>query len=90
MGDPTVLSLDPLWRAFLNYVHRNNGCTGSPITWDPTEPVDQAGGYDRQIRQAAQIDMNDFSRKMEALTLAQVEVGEEDDANVDRPWRDVE
>jgi hypothetical protein len=37
--------------------------------------------------------MNDFTRRMEALTLAGVESGDEEDeedANVDKPWRDVE
>ncbi|KAG6909930.1 hypothetical protein DXG01_014452 [Tephrocybe rancida] len=92
IGDPTVLSLDPLWRSFLNYIHRNNGWTGSPITWDPTAPVNEEGGYDREIREAAQMDMNNFTRQMEALTLAGVEAtGEnENHGNVDRPWRDVE
>jgi helicase MOV-10 len=89
IGDPNVLGLDPLWRSFLNYVHQNNGWTGAPITWDPTQPVDEAGGYDRQVREAAQLDMNEFSRQMEALTLAGVE-GNEDEGNVDRPWREVE
>ncbi|KAG6906077.1 hypothetical protein DXG01_016020 [Tephrocybe rancida] len=90
IGDPTVLSLDPLWRSFLNYIYHNKGWTGSPITWDPTARVNEEGGYDKQIREAAQIDMNDFTRQMEALTLAGVEAIGEDEGNVDRPWRDVE
>lgn len=89
VGDPQVLSLDPLWRTFLNYVHKNNGWTGQPISWDPHSPVDQEGGYDHAIREAAQVDMNDFARRMEALTLAGVD-GIDDEGNVDRPWRDVE
>ncbi|KAG6825942.1 hypothetical protein H0H92_001791 [Tricholoma furcatifolium] len=91
IGDPTVLSLDPLWRSFLNYVHCNGGWTGSPITWDPTASIDEAGGYDKQISQAAKLDMNHFTRRMEALTLDGVQEGNVDDTgNVDRPWRDVE
>ncbi|KAG6811022.1 hypothetical protein H0H92_009325 [Tricholoma furcatifolium] len=90
IGDPTVLSLDPLWRSFLNYIHDNNGWTGSPITWDPSAPVDETGGYDKLIRQAAQIDMNDFTRQMEALTMAGVDALGDDEGNIDCPWRDVE
>ena len=88
VGDPQVLSLDPLWRSFLNYIHQNGGWTGPDITWDPNVPVDEAGGYDKAIRESAKLDMNEFTKRMESLTMA--EVDEELDANVDRPWCDVE
>ncbi|KAA1476102.1 P-loop containing nucleoside triphosphate hydrolase protein [Dentipellis sp. KUC8613] len=91
VGDPTVLSLDPLWRAFLNYVHRNKGWTGIPISWDPAEPVRVDGGYDAEIRARGVADMNDFAERMQGLTLQGV-AGEVDeaDANGDRPWRELE
>ncbi|TFK41436.1 RNA helicase [Crucibulum laeve] len=90
VGDPNVLALDPLWRSFLNYVYLNNGWAGPPgsITWDPNVPVEEAGGYDRAVREAAQIDMNDFARRMEEMTLSGVD--EEMDAGVDKPWRETE
>ncbi|KAJ7096057.1 RNA helicase [Mycena epipterygia] len=93
IGDPNVLGLDPLWRAFLNYVHKNGGWKGPDISWDPHNEVDEAGGYDRAVRDSAQHDMNEFTRRMEALTIAGVEAaGDEndDDTNIDRPWQDVE
>lgn len=95
VGDPSVLSLDPLWRSFLNYVHNNGGWRGNPITWDASEPVDAHGGYDRAIRDAELADMNDFTRRMESLTLSGVRADDDDDdgdgeANVDKPWRDME
>ncbi|KAK0204308.1 P-loop containing nucleoside triphosphate hydrolase protein [Desarmillaria ectypa] len=83
VGDPTVLSLDPLWRSFLNYVYKNGGWRGLPISWDPDADVDETGGYDRAIREAAQEGMNDFSRQLEAMTLAAI--GDDEDV-VDRPW----
>ncbi|KAF8895854.1 RNA helicase [Gymnopilus junonius] len=88
VGDPQVLSLDPLWRSFLNYIYLNGGWVGPDIPWDPKATIDEAGGYDKAVRAAAQLDMNEFARRMESLTMAEVE--EDVDTNVDRPWRDME
>jgi helicase MOV-10 len=73
VGDPEVLSLDPLWRGFLNYVYLNGGWTGPDITWDPKAEVDEAGGYDKQANDTAQFDMIEFARRMEAITLDEVD-----------------
>jgi helicase MOV-10 len=93
IGDPAVLSLDPLWRAFLNYIHRNGGWKGQPITWDPSAPVEEDGKYDQAARHAAEVDMNELSKLLESMALEGVE--EADDAanaelNVDKPWRELE
>ncbi|EAU82902.2 RNA helicase [Coprinopsis cinerea okayama7 len=50
------------------------------------------GGYSAErVRREAEMDMNAFTRRMEELALGNAEDGGlEDDANVDRPWRDVE
>ncbi|KAJ8087535.1 hypothetical protein PM082_006366 [Marasmius tenuissimus] len=40
IGNPLVLGLDPLWRAFLNYVHINGGWRGKVPPWDTHESVD--------------------------------------------------
>jgi len=88
VGDPAVLSLDPLWRSFLNYVYLNGGWTGPDIDWDPELPVDEKGGYDKAIRQATNLDMNEFTRRMENPTAA--EVDDDIDANDDHPWPEPE
>lgn len=88
IGDPHVLGLDPLWRSFLNYIHANDGWKGDEIPWNPSEVVDEAGGYDAAVRDAAKVDMNEFTRRMESLTLDGAE--EDMDAGVDRPWRELE
>ncbi|KAK0477928.1 P-loop containing nucleoside triphosphate hydrolase protein [Armillaria novae-zelandiae] len=77
IGDPTVLSLDPLWRSFLNYIYKYGGWRGLPISWDPNADVDEAGGYDHAIREAAREEMNEFTRQMENMTLTGVQ---------DEPW----
>lgn len=77
VGDPNVLALDPLWRSFLNYVHKNGGWRGPDITWNPTEPVDEDRRYDRQIRQATSINMAEFTSRMQGLNMVGMEVEEE-------------
>ncbi|KAK7047873.1 hypothetical protein VNI00_006201 [Paramarasmius palmivorus] len=92
VGDASVLSLDPLWRQFLNYIHLNGGWSGAAPTWDTNDPVDPAGGYDKAIRDTAGADMNTFTRMMESLTLNEVAAEENDGdfTNVDRPWNEAE
>lgn len=93
VGDPTVLSLDPLWRSFLNFVYTGGGWRGPSPTWDTTTEVSGRGGFDREIRDAALADMNDFTKRMEYLTLDAVDGNQyvdDMDVNVDRPWRIVE
>lgn len=96
IGDPNVLSLDPLWRSFLNYVHLNGGWAGPGPTWDTTETVDESGEYDQHIRAAAMTDMNLLARRIEGVVTENVQTSmasgdeDDDDANVDRPWRELE
>ncbi|KAG7085878.1 hypothetical protein E1B28_003411 [Marasmius oreades] len=89
VGDPNVLSLDPLWRSFMNYVYENGGWTGPEPTWDTTEPVDFDGGYDVAIRDQARAEMEAFSRMMEGSTPdGRADV--EGDVNVDQPWAEMD
>ncbi|KAH9932178.1 P-loop containing nucleoside triphosphate hydrolase protein [Fomitopsis serialis] len=93
VGDPNVLSLDPLWRSFLSYAHGRGGWKGPPPSWDTGAAVDSTGGYDQRVRGTALADMNEFTRRMELMTLNGVASDADDDdidANVDRPWREVE
>ncbi|KAJ4467007.1 RNA helicase, partial [Lentinula aciculospora] len=95
VGDPSVLCLDPLWRGFLNYIHKNGGWKGPSPTWDTRALVDGKTKYDADVRSAAQVDMNEFTRMIEELTLGGVQALEENenedvDHNVDRPWNEVE
>lgn len=53
----------------------------------------EQGGYDQRLREAGLADMNAFTRRMESLTLSGVDdddEGSDTDANIDRPWREVE
>lgn len=90
IGDSAVLSLDPLWRSFLNYVYAHNGWKGPSPTWNTEDDVDEQGGFDTGLRELALADMNEFARRIEALTLAEVDGtsdnNEQAEANFDRPW----
>ncbi|KAL0066334.1 hypothetical protein AAF712_006592 [Marasmius tenuissimus] len=76
LGDPNVLSLDPLWRAFMNYIYDNEGWIGPEPMWDTETPVD-LGDYGEEMKERAKEDMNLFTRMMEALTLHGVNNAEE-------------
>lgn len=93
VGDPQVLSLDLLWKSFLNYVHNNRGWTGIPITWDPRSSVPEGDSdlFTRTTTDGAAMDMNQITRMMESLATTDNRLNEDTaDANVDRPWREVE
>ncbi|THH07554.1 hypothetical protein EW145_g3302 [Phellinidium pouzarii] len=50
VGDPFVLALDPIWKAFINYVHLGGGYKGTQIDWDPSKPVDRKARLDKARR----------------------------------------
>ncbi|KAF9566555.1 RNA helicase [Agrocybe pediades] len=67
IGNPIVLSLDPLWRAFLSYVNVKGGWRGKKIDWDPTEPVRPDGDYDAQRKTQAQANAEDAMARLRAM-----------------------
>ncbi|KAI0360350.1 P-loop containing nucleoside triphosphate hydrolase protein [Trametes cingulata] len=64
IGDASVLSIDPLWRAFMNYIHQHGGWRGDPPTWDTNAPVQMDGNYADEIREAAAADMDAFMARL--------------------------
>jgi len=81
VGDPVVLSLDPLWRRFLTLIHRNGGWTGDEIPWDTENDVE-----DDQLEEITRIgyfdNMRQLAERVEAMTLDAVFV-EPDDGDSD-------
>ncbi|KAH9948068.1 P-loop containing nucleoside triphosphate hydrolase protein [Amylocystis lapponica] len=91
VGDPSVLSIDPLWRSFLNYVHLNGGWRGDPITWDPRAPV-QEGTYDAELRSMGAASASSFMLRVEEAEgedMTEQDVAE-GDANADMVFREAE
>ncbi|KAF7291981.1 RNA helicase [Mycena indigotica] len=71
VGNPDVLSLDPLWREFMNYVHSGGGWRGKTISWDPEVPVSQSTPdvYDRAMKRKAEGDAEETMARLKALIL---------------------
>ena len=91
-----MLMLDPLWKSFLQYIQNNGGWIGPEIQW---ESADDSSKPSENGQNRSSIDMNVFSRRIESLTMkaasddekGDIPEGEEEvDANIDRPWRDLE
>lgn len=84
IGDSHVLSIDPMWRGFMNYVYLHGGWRGDAPTWDPNVPVRTEGDYAAEMREAA-------AAEMDAL-MARLGEGEdlEGEANVDQAFQEAE
>lgn len=83
VGDPLVLGLDPLWRAYLNSVHAGGGWRGRKIPWDPLAPVNPDGGYDAELRVRALSDVDALAQRL-------LDEADFDDAGEDQPFREPE
>ena len=94
IGDPIVLSLDPFWKAFINYVHINGGYTGKKIDWDPREGADVNNTDAVKRRESALGELAELIKQTGNLTLetrGELPGAERDmhevEGNVDVPWR---
>lgn len=65
VGNPTVLSLDPMWRTLLNYIHGGGGWRGKHIQWNPLDPV-LPGGYDQERRDQAHGEAEEMLARLRA------------------------
>ncbi|KAG9001266.1 hypothetical protein FRB93_012193 [Tulasnella sp. JGI-2019a] len=98
VGDPIVLSLDPLWRKLLNYIHLNGGWTGRSPNWDTAAKVEddpEAYVRERQARQDTDMDalmewlMNVVIGEGRRVAISGTQDAEEQqDTSGDRPWRE--
>lgn len=85
-----MLSLDPLWRRFLNYVHSKGGWRGKKIDWDPNDCA-TVDGFDERRRDDAvsaieKLVARTKSRISEQLVCEEDEGGEDWEAAADKGW----
>ncbi|TDL24436.1 P-loop containing nucleoside triphosphate hydrolase protein [Rickenella mellea] len=106
IGNPLVLSLDHLWRKFLNYVYLGGGWIGKRIDWDPNEMVDlEAYDVDRNILAGtaiAELVQRAKTKIVRRLHGKDILCDEDDDGDeegggnrldegyLDRAWRDMD
>ncbi|KAF8804634.1 P-loop containing nucleoside triphosphate hydrolase protein [Phlegmacium glaucopus] len=71
IGNPVVLSLDPLWRSFLNFVHTRGGWKGKEIDWNPEETIlhEATDGYGEERRASEEGDLEAAIVKLKALIM---------------------
>jgi helicase MOV-10 len=95
VGDPVVLSLDPMWREFLDYIHASGGWRGNAKDW---ESGDWAAKGPRNIvrerRNDARDAMDEFAQRIQDFVIDNLP-GEDDassdgEAAQDKPWREDE
>ncbi len=92
VGDPTILSLDPLWRNFLNYIHASGGWTNLPKDWPDDEAINDEDFLQRRRADANRAVDELATRMKEMVTtrLADIVHEDGDEAAEDRPWRSEE
>lgn len=85
IGNPQTLSLDPMWRGWLNYVYQRGGWRGKEISWDPEEALED-GGYDEKTRTRAEAEAEEMIQRIrsqimsnDAWALWQASSGDDED-----------
>lgn len=61
------MSLDHVWRKFLNFVHKCGGWAGDEISWDPDAPVDENEPLDKLVRAAAITKMQESAMRVSTI-----------------------
>jgi helicase MOV-10 len=95
IGNPLVLSLDSLWRSFLNYVYNHGGWNGLPTPdWDTSEEIDGPALLQARAAQATAEEQELLQRITETVESANAHEDLDDLGDgyqqVERPWREGE
>lgn len=97
IGDPLILSLDPLWRSFLDYIYNKGGWKGRPNPdWDTTRGVDsdellesRRAALASEEEELLQKLVGVIEQQSAAENIEDLPVGGEYDAE-ERPWREAD
>lgn len=95
VGDPNVLSLDPLWRSFLSYIYNSGGWTGRPLPdWDTTTEIDNDEFIRRRKQRAAAEQEETLQKVIETIDkrsrTEDIDGTGDGYEGVERPWRELD
>ena len=91
VGDPVVLSLDRMWRDFLDYIHASGGWKGRPRDWDDDASA-EAHDFLAARRDDARNAMDELAQRLQNIVIDEAadsdseSVRNEDEGGQDRPW----
>ncbi|CAG7847798.1 Probable RNA helicase SDE3; AltName: Full=Silencing defective protein 3 [Serendipita indica DSM 11827] len=95
VGDPNILSLDPLWRSFLNFIYNNGGWAGRPRPdWDTHAELDSKEFLEAR-RAKANAEEQEMLTRITETVVDHINADDLDDIGdgyeaVERPWRETE
>jgi helicase MOV-10 len=89
VGDPTVLSLDPVWRRFMNEVASKGGWRGKRPDWDLEKQVDDVENFIEELRTRNEGFMEETIQRLRSMVLTDLDVIDEDEglSAYDAVWR---
>jgi helicase MOV-10 len=96
IGDPNVLSLDPLWRGFLDYIFNNGGWTGRPRPdWNTHDPNLDSAELLQARRAVVTAEQEELIMKVTETIDRHAKMDDIEDlgdgyAAAERPWRETE
>jgi len=95
VGDPVILSLDQMWREFLDYIHASGGWRGKPRDWDDAASA-AASDFLAQRRSDTLNAIDELAHRLRNAVIEEVDDSEDGSDGAggengeDRPWREVE
>ncbi|KAG8867123.1 hypothetical protein FRC20_006671 [Serendipita sp. 405] len=95
IGDPNVLSLDPLWRSFMSYIYNNGGWTGHPEPdWDTNSEIN-GEEFVRSRREQATAEESEMLQRLTEVIETRNRIEDLEDVGdgyeaIERPWRETD
>ncbi|KAG8791089.1 hypothetical protein FRC17_008803, partial [Serendipita sp. 399] len=95
IGDPNVLSLDPLWRSLLSYIYNKGGWTGYPRPDWNTEIELDGDAFVRSRRETATAEEDEMIQRLTEVIETRNRIEDLEDVGdgyeaIEKPWRETD